>query len=420
VGGPCDADADCGEGGACIPEEGRDGPTGFQGGYCISLGCSQNTPCPAGAGCYEIGNNETACLASCSGNDDCRPGYACDPVGACLPSCTDDSCPEGQVCGDEGICREPPCTPQSCGAGTVCGADGYCQIDLGEVPAGPPPRCNDVPAWECDGNEAFCGDLVAFNPREGEGYFCNHEAYRSHIRRDVMLMVKHAAAAVECLTVGWRFGNGPPLGLGDMSEANGDIPGTSIGQPGHPEGTHVNGFDMDLAYYQINTANNQLRPVCTHVRGGEDQYHCIEDPTTLDVWRSALFIGLLHKNPQLRVIGVDGRIGPSVERAVDALCDEGYLAGTACRNLSLAFEVQDEGRGWYRFHHHHFHISFVDRPGVGLNSPLPGFVGPANESCITRGCVSRAPPKRALATFDLPPGPPRALSRPLGRLDQLR
>jgi hypothetical protein len=401
VGGPCEADADCGAMGSCIPEMDADGATGFVGGYCLTLGCSDAAPCAAGSSCYSIGNDQTACLATCSGPGDCRAGYACDPVGACLPACTANSCTDGQICGDDGLCREPPCTPQSCGAGTICGADGYCQIDLGDVPAGPPPRCNP-PAWDACPNEANCGDVVAFTPREGEGYFCNHDEYRSFIRRDVMLMIKNVAARVACATANWDFGNGPPLGLGDMSEENGDIPGTSIGSPGHPAGTHENGFDMDIAYYQINTANNQLRPVCTHIQGGEDQYHCIAAPTTLDVWRTALFIGYLHDNPQLRVIGADGRIGPLLTRAIDALCTEGWLRGTACNDLALTFEPMDEGRGWFYFHHHHFHVSFTDRPSVGLNAPVPGLRGPANEACITRGCFSRAPRKSPPARLHMP------------------
>jgi hypothetical protein len=412
VGGPCAADEDCGANGSCIPASDADGPTGFADGYCIQLGCSDASPCPAGSTCYDIGSDRTACLADCSGNADCRDGYACDPVGACLPACTDDSCPEGEICGDAGLCREPPCTPNSCPEGTLCGDDGYCQLDVGEPPPGPAPRCANLPSWTCDGNEALCGAVVAFDPREGDGYFCNHDEYRSFIRRDVMLMVKYASAAVECLTAGWAFGNGPPLGLGDMSERNGDIPGTSIGQPGHPEGTHVDGHDMDLAYYQINTRDNQLRPVCNHISGGEDQYHCISDPQTLDVWRSALFIGLLHHNPQLRVIGVDGRVGPSIMRALDGLCAEGYLDGPACnaRQRAVTYEVENEGRGWFYFHHHHFHISFMDRRSAGLEAPLPGLRGPVNEMCITRGCWSRAPVKRTVAARGPAHGPARPRS----------
>ena len=60
-------------------------------------------------------------------------------------------------------------------------------------------------------------------------------------------------------------------------------------QPGHPPGTHVNGFDMDIAYYQLFGTDNKLRSVCDHVQNGADQYRCISEPDNFDVWRTALF-----------------------------------------------------------------------------------------------------------------------------------
>ena len=47
--------------------------------------------------------------------------------------------------------------------------------------------------------------------------------------------------------------------------------GASIGQEGHPPGTHVMGRDIDLGYYQIGTPNNRLRPICQHIVGETDQ-----------------------------------------------------------------------------------------------------------------------------------------------------
>ena len=83
--------------------------------------------------------------------------------------------------------------------------------------------------------------LVPFDPDTGYGYWdypLNGETetnqYRSYVRRDVMMLVKYAAAMTACQSEGWSFGNGGPLGLGDMSEADGAIPGTSVGSPGHP------------------------------------------------------------------------------------------------------------------------------------------------------------------------------------------
>lgn len=90
------------------------------------------------------------------------------------------------------------------------------------------------------------------------------------------------------------------------------------------------------------------------------------------MWRSALFIAFFHDSPQLRVMGVDARIGVAMESAIDQLCSAGWYSGPACRGTALAYETVDEGRGWYRFHHHHMHVSLTTRDRAGfLTRPLP-------------------------------------------------
>ena len=196
-----------------------------------------------------------------------------------------------------------------------------------------------------------------------------------------MNLIKYASASVACMSETWEFGNGHLLGLGDMSEANGDIPGTSDGQPGHPEGTHVNGFDMDIAYYQLLGTNNWLRSVCDHTENGQDAYHCTSEPNNLDIWRTALFFAKMHDSPYLRVIGADGKIGPLLESAITQMCDAGWLPGSsACSNMAIAYETTNEGHGWYHFHHHHFHISTMASPH-GLTHPHQGM------SCLLPGCA---------------------------------
>ncbi len=389
-GGPCTADAECmGPGGQCI--------VGFPDGYCIMAGCGEDAPCPAGSDCFAIDDEgNTACLPTCGDSGDCRDQYGCTDPGVCLPACTADSCPEGQVCNEErGICEDPPCTADSCPEGTFCGDNGRCQIDIGSPPMGPVPDCSGVVGWACDNADGQCGRVEAFEPIEGPGYInyplngeTANDQYRSYARRDVRLMVQHAAAAVNCLSDGWAFGNQEPLGLGDMSEANGDIPGTREGRPGHPEGTHVNGHDMDIAYYQLQAPNNYLRAVCPHTEGGQDAYHCTDVPTDFDVWRTALFLGMMHATPQLRVIGVDGRLGPLIGQAMDALCSAGFLDNGACnaRSRAVTYEETDMGRGWFRFHHHHFHISLSDRRSAGLEARYS-----RERACLRADCLPLPP-----------------------------
>jgi len=163
-------------------------------------------------------------------------------------------------------------------------------------------------------------------------------------------------------------------------------PGTSIGSPGHPAGTHVNGNDIDLAYYQTGTTNNRLRPICNHMNGTADQYHCVTAPDKLDVWRTALFLGAVFESPRTRVIGVDGKAGPMILSALDTLCDSGWLSQTACTNAVLAYEVTNMGQGWYMHHHHHAHISLKGTAFL-----------PEDAGCFSPGgCVSsgKAVPQR--------------------------
>jgi hypothetical protein len=194
------------------------------------------------------------------------------------------------------------------------------------------------------------------------------DQYRSFCRKDLQLLVKYAAAYVDCTARSWPGGNGKPLGLGDMSEKDGSIPGTREGEPGHPAGTHVKGFDMDIGYYQ-NKLDNKLRPICEHKTGSTDQYHCTKEPHLLDVWRTTLYLGAFLTSARVRVIGVDGKVGAAIEKAMPRLCAEGWLPPQSCKAVSkLAYEITDEGRGWYLFHHHHFHVSLKPWSGTSSSS----------------------------------------------------
>jgi hypothetical protein len=194
-----------------------------------------------------------------------------------------------------------------------------------------------------------------------------------------MMLIKWATAYVDCKAAGWGGGNGHPLGLGDMSEGNGAIPGTATGNPGHPPNTHEDGYDMDIAYYQNAGNDNFLKPICDHVQGGQDAYHCVSEPYLLDLWRTALFLGALLSSERTRVIGVDGKVGALGSQAISVLEGQGWLPSKdAQAQGTLAYEVTNEGLGWYNFHHHHLHISLW-----GLSSGKPG-VG--NSGALTHNC----------------------------------
>jgi hypothetical protein len=242
--------------------------------------------------------------------------------------------------------------------------NGECVPDVGAGPGmGPGPTCSSLPTRDCTTGTSDCATLGAFSPRvtaHYDDYPLNGETttdqYRSYARKDLRMLISYATAFTLCKSAGWT-GNGGAMGLGDMSEANGAIPGTRENDPGHPAGTHEDGYDMDIGYYQVGTADNRLRPICTHTSGGQDAYHCTADPVYLDTWREALFLGAAFSSSRTRVIGVDGKAGPKLMSALNQLCSSGWLTTTACNNIALAYETTNMNQGWYYFHHHHAHIS---------------------------------------------------------------
>ena len=391
-GSPCTDNSQC-NGGAdaeCLTDA-----AGWPGGYCVINNCSAGS-CPAGSECFETTSGATLCLKTCAQKNDCGAAYACHAAGACVPGCTPSDCEAGEVCNaNTGLCEAAPCTTGSCPSGLVCDTgSGKCIPDSTTGPGpGPGPDCTGkLPKRDCVGTAAYCGELSSFEPKLGAGYEdypLNGETstnqYRSYARRDMQMLIKYAAAYVDCKAKSWNTGNGGLIGLGDMSEANGAIPGTSVGQPGHPQGTHVNGFDMDIAYFQAGTVDNKLRPVCPHTSGGQDQYHCVGAPDKLDVWRSALFLGAMFTSETVRVIGVDGQVGPLVEQSMLSLCASQWLPQYACDNMQgkfgaakqygLTYETVDNGYGWYYFHHHHLHISLNGKVPTNPSAIAPEFGG---------------------------------------------
>jgi len=228
---------------------------------------------------------------------------------------------------------------------------------------GPGPSC-DLPPLFCTGSAQHSSELVQFDPVEGPGYLdypANGETsdnqYRSYLRRDLRQIIDYATAKVAGKTADWDYGNHAPLGLLDMSEADGSTPGTSIGHPAHPAGTHEDGKDIDTAYYQLYAADNLGRAIGDHHEGYWDVWHLVGEPYALDTWRTGLYLAYLSEHPRMRVIGVDGQAGLVLEEALDELVIEGWISSELRARIPLAYEVTNQGQGWYFFHHHHLHIS---------------------------------------------------------------
>jgi hypothetical protein len=345
--------------------------------------------CGAGSQCWGLeGVEGSICWPDCASYD-CAG--QCDGDGSCAPTATNECT---YSCSD--YCA---CEPDDCQSGESC-VSGSCIANVsGNAPGvGPGPTCANLPQRDCTGSAAFCGQLVQMNPSTTahyDDYPINGETsnnqYRSWIRRDFSMLLDYATAKTLCKTASWDTGIGGALGFGDMSESNGAIPGTSVGQPGHPANTHTNGSDIDIAYYQAGQPNNQLRPICNHVLSNQDQYHCVSTPTSLDIWRHAFFLGTIFESSRVRVIGVDGQAGQLFTSAFADLCAAGWLSGSSCGSVPLAYEVTNMGQGWFQFHHHHSHIS--------LNTSTIAPVGKGGMQCRVPGCpdLKRKPSPLRLA-----------------------
>ncbi len=224
---------------------------------------------------------------------------------------------------------------------------------------GRPAAC-ELPPRDCVGDD--CGDLVQMLPAVGPGYVDDFEIYEdssvwstSYLRRELMMLVKYAAARVACDAAEWRTGNGAPIGLGDGSDVDGNTPGTAYGKPRHPRTTHEHGYDIDIAYYQ-RAKDNRIQPVCP-TGDGVDAYRCVKPPDTLDAKRTALFIGTLFESDRVRIVGVDGKVAKPVLDQIRRLCASGMLSADACARIKLGYETELTGKHWYYGHHNHLHVS---------------------------------------------------------------
>jgi len=188
----------------------------------------------------------------------------------------------------------------------------------------------------------------------------SHSAHYSHLRREVSYLVQYAANETAAMFPGTN-----PIGLLDMGESDGSTPGTMVGSLRHPQGTHINGNDIDIAYFQTG-ADNLGRSVCP-----ENGSFCTGAPDILDARRSAYFIVKLMESPNLRVIGVDTMIASDLFDAADDLRSEGKITAN---QRSMMDSYLAYGDGW-PFHQHHLHFSWAWESGHSTSDT-------SNEGCL--------------------------------------
>ena len=207
--------------------------------------------------------------------------------------------------------------------------------------------CDDAYEDEApDDEDGPCNRIMQFPQAnsDDDGYRVSHWAAYSNLRREVSYLVRYAAAATAR-----EYPDTNPLGLLDMSEDDGDTPGRMENQLRHPEGTHVEGNDIDIAYYQTGD-DNLGRSVCP-----EDGYFCTSEPDILDAERTVFFMSKLAESQQLRVIGVDPMIADALKEAANEMFDDGKIDSSARSYFFTG--AMAYGDGW-PFHQHHMHFSW--------------------------------------------------------------
>jgi hypothetical protein len=208
---------------------------------------------------------------------------------------------------------------------------------------------------ECAGyTGAQAGNLQQFPfPQADDTYVPNgymFDSYGSYrwLRRELIMLVRHGIHEVQ-----QQFNGTTALGLIDMCDKEGITPGYDVGDPRHPESTHDQGGNIDIAYYQTD-GNSSAESVCGPNNTDNDGYFCTSiNNHIMDVPRSTFFMVALANHPRIRVIGVDKLLAPLIEQQAQTFVSQGVITQTEYNKLMSHMAYGD---GW-PFHHHHMHVS---------------------------------------------------------------
>lgn len=240
-------------------------------------------------------------------------------------------------------------------------AENTYSLHVDELPFSDGKNCEDSFSFgDCTGEAPGGTGLVPFpfpDPKSGkaeDNYFWDTYSNYRFARRELVMLVRWALAETAK-----AFPGTGPVGLIDTCQIDGITPGYDVDDPRHPETTHDQGGNEDIAYFQTD-GDNHAEIVCgdgsTHADG-----YCSDAAKTMhkvDLPRQAFFMAKLISSPRLRVIGADQVLAPLIIQAAADLAalpasDPKHL--TAEENAAFPGHVA-YGSGW-PYHHHHIHVS---------------------------------------------------------------
>lgn len=199
---------------------------------------------------------------------------------------------------------------------------------------------------------------------------------RLHGRRELLMIIRHAIHEVRV-----AFPGTAPLGLGDVSMPDGTTP------EGHPNGTHYEGANIDIAYYirpdvHRSWGNMAYRQICCDATSLSD-WSCVntssgspgygvcvdgsEATHIVDLPRTAMLIAKIAGSGRLRVIGVEAKIKPALEQALDDLAAQGKITAYEKSAALARMASKDDHPSWL-WHFNHMHASFC-RNNCGTSKP---------------------------------------------------
>ncbi|WP_155798445.1 PPC domain-containing protein [Sorangium cellulosum] len=217
----------------------------------------------------------------------------------------------------------------------------------------------------------------------GGGYVWETFSNYRFARRELIMLVRDALSE----TLG-AFPGTTPLSLIDVCQIDGVTPGYDIGDPRHPESTHDQGGNIDIAYFQTDGSNDG-EIICGDGSKHEDGYcsSAAKRNHIVDLERQAFFMARLFRSPRTRVIGVDKILAPFLSKTaarLNALPARDPRRITDAELASFSDRMA-YGSGW-PYHHHHIHLSMDWWP---KRAAAGG--GPAAASFASSPVIHRSP-----------------------------